>query len=271
MANLTITKGYADGSALTKALLDTSFDDVSTWLNARDNATDSWLNVKITGSTSSDTDLLSVNGSGTTTSIIINNTATDGDPGIKWQLSGSTKYHMYVDDGDSDFMKLDNDNGVCFGVRLGSSTGVFVADGSATIPGIAFNGSTSRQTGFYKISAADAIGVGIFGTGQVKFTDGTIEPITDNDVSLGTTSGGNKRWSDVKSVLINGADFGFANGYILREWPCTYNDVQTKDNDWMKANANLGIQVINDAGEVVAIIKRDGTIQAKRFETVAEF
>jgi hypothetical protein len=270
MANLIVTKGYADGQALTKALLDTSFDDISTWLNARDNASASWLNVKITGNTTADINLLSVNGSGATTNVLINNTATDGDPGIKWQLSGATTVTAYVDDSDSDWLKFDDSSGTKLLVFTdGSGTGgIGVANGSATRPGIVFLGSTSKQTGFYKINAADEIGVGIFGTGQVKFTNGTIEPITDNNVSIGTAS---HRWSDVRSVLINGSDIGFANGWIFREWPCNPEDVQEKSDIWMRTNANKGIQIINDNGEITAIILRDGTIKAKKFETISEF
>ncbi len=270
MSNLIITKGYADGQILTKALLDTSFDDVSTWLNARDNASASWLNVKITGASSSDVNLLSVNGSGATTTVIINNTATDGDPGIKWQLSGATTVTAYVDDSDNDWLKFDDSSGTKLLVFTdgGGTGGIAVADGSAVRPGIVFLGSTSKQTGFYKISGSDAIGVGIFGTGQLKFTDGTVEPLTDNDVTLGTAS---KKWSDVRSYLINGADYGFANGYILREWPCAPEDIYEKSDTWMRANANKGIQVINDNNEIVAVIGRDGTIKAKKFEVVTEF
>lgn len=204
MSNLQITKGWVDGIPLTKALLDTSMDDISTWLNARDNASASWLNVKITGDTTADVNLLSVNGSGATTNILINNTATDGDPGIKWQLSGSTKFTAYVDDSDSDTLKIDSATGTCFAVRSDSSTGVQVADGSATTPGIAFLGSTSKQTGFYKISGSDQIGVGIFGTGQVKFTDGTIEPITDLDINIGTDTRRIARVYQNAAVLVDG-------------------------------------------------------------------
>ncbi len=270
MANLIITKGYADGQILTKSLLDTSFDDVSTWLNARDNASASWLNVKVTGSTTSDINLLSVNGSGATTNIIVNNTATDGDPGIKWQLSGATTVTAYVDDSDSDWMKFDDSSGtklLIFTDGSGSG-GIGVANGSATRPGIVFNGSTSHQTGFYKISAEDSIGVGVFGVGTLKFTSSSIEPLTTNNITLGTSS---FKWSDVRSILINGADIGFANGWKMREYPCTPEDVFTRSDTWMRYNANQGLQIINDNEEVVAIIKRDGTIQAKKFEIVTEF
>lgn len=267
MANLIVTKGYADGQVLTKSLLDTSFDDISTWLNARDNQTASWLNVKITGNTSSDVNLLSINGSGTTTNILLNNTAT-GKPGIKFQLSGSTKLTGYLDGTDSNFFKFDDAGGTRLMIRSDSTGGISIANGSATMPGITFLGSTSKQTGFYKISAEDSIGVGIFGTGTVKFTATSIEPLADNTIILGQSG---QRWSDVRSVKINGADIGFANGWILREYPCEPNDIFEKSDAWMRTNANQGIQVINDNSEIVAVIGRDGTIKAKKFEVVSEF
>lgn len=270
MANLIVTKGYADGQILTKALLDTSFDDISTWLNARDNASASWLNVSVLGATTSDINLLTVTGSGATTNVIINNTATLGNPGIKWQLSGATTVTAYVDDSDSDWMKFDDSSGTKLLVFTdGSGTGgIGVANGSAARPGIIFLGSTSKQTGFYKISAEDSIGVGIFGTGTLKFTSTSVEPLTTNTITMGTST---HKWSDVRSVLINGADIGFANGWKFREWPCAPEDVFEKSDAWMRANANQGLQVLNDNDEIVAIIKRDGTIQARKFETVEGF
>ncbi len=268
MSNLVITKGYADGSALTKSLLDTSFNDVSTWLNARDNGTDNWLNVFVSATVAVP---VSITSSAATTTVKINNTATDGDPKVSFQLSGAELLAGYIDDSDNDWFKFDAASGTKLLIRTDSSGGISVADGTAVLPGITFLGTTSKQTGFYRISAADEIGVGIFGTGTVKFAATTIEPISDNTISLGKTSGGNKRWSDVKSVLINGSDYGFANGYILREYPCTLDDVQTKSDEWMRANANQGIQVLNDAGETVMVIGRDGTVRAKKFETVEGF
>jgi hypothetical protein len=38
----------------------------------------------------------------------------------------------------------------------------------------------------------------------------------------------------------------------------------------MKANANKGIQVLNDLGEMIAVIGRDGTIYAKAFKSLEE-
>jgi len=201
MANLVITKGYADGAVLTKALLDTSFNDVSTWLNARDNASDSWLNILVTSTAAIP---VSINSNASTTTLKINNTATDGDPKVSFQLSGSEKFALYVDDSDSDFFKIDNATGTCFQVRPDSSLGVVIADGSATIPGLALAGSTSKQTGIYKISGSDQIGFTTFGTGQIKITDGTIEGLADNDIDLGTTSSRIKNTYQYGMVLVDG-------------------------------------------------------------------
>ncbi len=58
-------------------------------------------------------------------------------------------------------------------------------DGTATNPSIMF--LNSYQTGLYR-AAANQIGFTINGTGQVIIKDGVIEPVTDNDVDLGSSS-----------------------------------------------------------------------------------
>ena len=49
---------------------------------------------------------LAVGGAGGTTGLIINNTATDGDPFLAFALSGTQTFTMGVDDGDSDKFKI---------------------------------------------------------------------------------------------------------------------------------------------------------------------
>jgi len=90
-----------------------------------------------------------------------------------------------------------------------------------------------------------------------------IIPAIDNQETLGNAA---NKWSDVRSYLINGSDYGFTNGYILREYPCSKEDVYDKSDKWMEENANKGIQVINDLNEVVCIIGRNGTIYANEFK-----
>lgn len=60
-----------------------------------------------------------------------------------------------------------------------------LANGTAAAPSATFASDTN--TGIYR-SAADQVGVTTGGTGQVIFTNGTIEPVTDNDIDLGSTT-----------------------------------------------------------------------------------
>ena len=49
---------------------------------------------------------MEIAGSGAETDLIINNTATNGDPAIKWQLSGTTKFMLVVDDDNDDIFNM---------------------------------------------------------------------------------------------------------------------------------------------------------------------
>jgi len=49
---------------------------------------------------------LTLGGAGSTTGLIVNNTATDGDPFISFALSGTQTFTMGIDDGDSDKFKI---------------------------------------------------------------------------------------------------------------------------------------------------------------------
>ena len=87
-------------------------------------------------------------------------------------------------------------------------------------------------------------------------------------MSLGINT--TNEWKDVNAALINGADYGFANGYVMREYPATYEDVMTKKRPWMKKHANKGIQILNDLGEMICVIGRDDTIYANNFKPLKE-
>tara|TARA_R110000851_G_scaffold108143_1_gene229145 strand:- start:919 stop:2850 length:1932 start_codon:yes stop_codon:yes gene_type:complete len=63
--------------------------------------TDSEINLTHAADTS-----LSLGGAGATTGMIINNTATDGDPFLAFALSGTQTFTIGVDDGDSDTFKI---------------------------------------------------------------------------------------------------------------------------------------------------------------------
>ncbi len=166
-------------------------------------------------------------------------------------------------------------------LNLAASQAKF-ADGTDALPSISFINDVNtgmRRAGAdnLRLISGGSLGIDLFATGinfhspggggSVTVQSGKFTPIGDNVVSCGIAA---DRWSDVRSVLINGADYGFENGYILREYPCTADDVQTKSIEWMKANANQGIQVLNDLGEKICVIGRDGTVYAKQFKTLIE-
>ena len=68
---------------------------------------------------------LTVGGAGGTTGMIINNTATDGDPFLAFSLSGTPTFTMGVDDGDSDKFKIGT-------TAIGTST-AFSMDSSGNV------------------------------------------------------------------------------------------------------------------------------------------
>ena len=68
---------------------------------------------------------LTVGGAGGTTGMIINNTATDGDPFLAFALSGTQTFTMGVDDGDSDKFKIGT-------TAIGTST-AFSMDSSGNV------------------------------------------------------------------------------------------------------------------------------------------
>ncbi len=79
-------------------------------------------------------------------------------------------------------------------------------------------------------------------------------PDGHNTRQLGAT---NAKWSDVQSVLIQGADVGFANGWKFREFPLSAKDV-ARPNDWMKKHANEGVQLLDDQDNLIAVFHRNG-------------
>ncbi len=136
MANLTITKGYQDGAVLTKSLLDTSFNDVSTWLNNRDNGTDNWLNLSVSATVAIPVVITS---NASTTTVKINNTAS-GKPKISFQMAGSEKHALYLDGTASNALKLDSSAGNVFQVL---DAGKIVFMDPSVSGGISFTGQST--------------------------------------------------------------------------------------------------------------------------------
>lgn len=97
-------------------------------------------------------------------------------------------------------------------------------------------------------------------------TGNDIYPASDNKMSLGLNA---NRWADVRSVLINGADIGLANDWKLREYPAKKEDIG-KPDEWFKKNANMGIQILDDKENLIAVIHKDGYIYCKGFKKLEE-
>lgn len=65
-------------------------------------------------------------------------------------------------------------------------TEVEVGNGTAAAPSMSFTSDT--DTGIYHPVTANQVAITAAGTGQVIFTDGTVEPLITNDIDLGTSS-----------------------------------------------------------------------------------
>lgn len=169
------------------------------------------------------------------------------------------------------------------GANYQSGYQIIADDGDASTPSITFVGAT--DLGFAGLAAGDVIyaicngaaaaaltpsehSFYFSGAQKLQFSSSRIFPTNDNTMTCGSVSGSNLRWSDVRSVLINGADYGFMNGWYIREYPAKFVDVQTQDEAWFKANANEGIQIVNDLDEIVMVIGRDSTVYAKNFKNI---
>jgi len=57
--------------------------------------------------------------------------------------------------------------------------------GTASIPGLTFSADT--DTGVYR-SGANEVGIAVGGVGQLTIVDGVLQPVTTNDIDLGTAS-----------------------------------------------------------------------------------
>lgn len=97
------------------------------------------------------------------------------------------------------------------------------------------------------------------GTLRYQFEETVVRPDVDNNVTNGTAS---KRWSDLRSVLINGADIALENGWRFREWPCRKEDIG-KPGEWFKKNANMGVQILDDEENLMAVIHKSGYIYCR--------
>ncbi len=95
---------------------------------------------------------LTLGGAGSTTGLLINNTATDGDPFLAFALSGTQTFTMGVDDGDGDSFKIGT-TAIGTNTRLtidssGNTTfsGTVTANAGVVVDNITIDGNTISST-----------------------------------------------------------------------------------------------------------------------------
>lgn len=180
MANLVITNTFTNNTTADASQVNTNYTDISTWLNNRDNATDYWLNMKVSATAANPVDIVST---ASTTEVSINNTATDGDPILTFKLSGSQTHVIGVDDSDSDFLKFATTSITTNVAMQIPTTGVQIQcpSGSAATPSHSFIGQTN--TGMYQ--SGGSLRFSANGTLGLQFTDtaGTISLRAGSDGS----------------------------------------------------------------------------------------
>jgi len=123
---------------------------------------------------------LTVGGAGSTTGMIINNTATDGDPFLAFALSGTQTFTMGIDDGDSDKFKIGTSAiGTSTAFSMDSSGNVAIT-GDLTVTGndLTFgNGATIVNTSSSVLTITEAqtnfSGDIQVGGNDIKASDGT--------------------------------------------------------------------------------------------------
>ncbi len=113
MASITRTHTFSDGTTAYGSQVETEISTLVTAFNNHDAGTSSWTAINVS---STATNPVSIVGSGATTKVDIDNTATTGDPQLTLQLSGTDTYSFGVDD------SATNDPlTICAGGALGTS------------------------------------------------------------------------------------------------------------------------------------------------------
>ena len=216
----TVTPTTADGAALGSASLE--FSD----LFLADSSTIQFGNDQdITLTHAADTSL-TLGGAGSTTGLIVNNTATDGDPFLAFALSGTATFTMGVDDGDSDKFKIGT-------TAIGTNTRFSIdSSGNVSIPATTAN--TVTTDGALIVSG----GVGI-----------ALDLTVGDDVRLKSDSAVLSFGSDDEITLTHAADDGL-----------TLNGTFTTANSLL-INGTTPTLTIGDAGAEDTKIVFDGNAQ----------
>lgn len=167
---------YLNAGPADSAKTGANFDEFLKYIRDRNDGTSSWDVLSVSGA-STLTSPVTINGSGSTTELRINNTATDGDPVILWQLSGTSTFRAGIDDSASDIFEFGR--GATFGTTTDLS--ISASSGAVTLRGTATNDSAA--TGFVgeavRSAVADSAAVSM--TGSDQYTDVTSISLTAGD------------------------------------------------------------------------------------------
>ena len=177
---------------------------------------------------------LTLGGAGGTTGLIINNTATDGDPFLSFALSGTQTFTMGIDDGDSDKFKIGTSAiGTSTALTLDSS-GNLVITGDLTVSG-------------------DDITMGTNTSGNLLIADGTnfnsvavgslseITTVANDDVFLAVdTSGGGLKKIERSAVVAGLATSSAISNVVEDTSPQLGGDLDMNGQDIVTtSNADL--------------------------------
>lgn len=175
MANLTITNTFTANTTAASAQVNTNFTDVKTWLNNRDNASDYWLNMKVSATVSNPSEIKS---SSTDCEFDIDCTGTNGTPRISWRRSGSTYFTVGVDGAASNLLKFGTTALTTNVAMQIPTTGAQVqfANGSVSAPSLSFVGFSTY--GFWK-GGSTSIAVAIAGAIAGEWTQTTCSLYTN--------------------------------------------------------------------------------------------
>ena len=183
MADLSITNSFTADTLAQSAQVNTNYADISAYINARNQGTTEWDLLSVAGAsvlastlsvTASDAVPVTINGDQSLATIVLNNTAVDGDSVFKYQLSGTTVFSHGIDDGDADKFKFGR-------AEIGTET-TFEIENSATAGITILNdpSGTPVANTLYKASVMKGW-IKFDGSGTIAITDSfNVSSITDN-------------------------------------------------------------------------------------------
>jgi len=128
MATLSVTNTFSNGTVADAPQVNTNFNDIVDYINDRNDGTEDWEICNVTATAAA---AMTISSNQATTEVTINNTATDGDPVLKWNLSGTTQFALGVDDGASDVLKLGTTaigTGTIMTIESGGDIGIGTTD-----------------------------------------------------------------------------------------------------------------------------------------------